>query len=153
MELFDAILKAQENQGRVQGLQYAVVADTEDPLGIGRVQCYDVTKGGAITDWLIRIVPAYGISLPLPPKGATVLIGYMDGNPHQGVYFGTLTNLVNPQGSPESIIINIGNTGIEIYPGGINITGVTSVSINGKQVATIDAVDDNGDLLTSKGWA
>ena len=170
MELFEAIIKANQGlQGRVQGIQYGIVTTTEDPLATGRIQCIEASKGSkSTTDWLVRVLPFPGFSPPLPLKGDTILIGYIDGNPHQGVYFGSLQNLINPvvnQG--DDLVIFVGGTRVAIAPdGSINIqtdtinvqsatvafTGASSVTINGKEVLTIGSVDTRGDTNNTKGW-
>ena len=156
MELFEAIVKANQGlQGRVQGIQYGIVSSIEEPLGFGRVQCFDASKGGkSTTDWLFRVLPMPGFSPPLPSVGHTVLLGFIDGDPHKGCYFGNIQNAVNPTlNSGQDLVMTIGNTTITITPeGAINIIGVSSVTINGKEVATIGALDTGNDTLTTRGW-
>lgn len=156
MELFNAITKANRSlQGRVQGIQYGIVASVDDPLGLGRIQCLDAAKGGkSLTDWLHRVLPFPGYSAPLPQPGQTVLIGYIDGDPHQGIYWGVLQNLVNPvinQG--DNLVITVGSVTLQISPdGSVDLSGVDRVTINGKQVTTLGAKDSDGDTLVQKGW-
>jgi hypothetical protein len=156
MELFEAIAQAnRNNMGRIQGCQYAIVSDNQDPLGLGRVQAYEPAKGAkSSTDWLFRILPMYGLTPPVPRVGDTVLIGYVDADPHKGVYWGLVVNAVNPPvGQANNLTVNIGTTLIAITPDGqIDISGVTSVAINGKQVATLGAKDSRNDTLVEKGW-
>lgn len=171
MEIFDAILKANQGlQGRVQGIQYGIVSDTKDPLRLGRIQVFDAAKGGkSTTDWLIRVLPFPGFSPPLPLVGDTVLIGYIDGNPHDGIYFGSLQNAINPvinQG--DDLVIQVGQVKVTIKPSGelalegvttlntsvdtVAFTDVSSFTINGKEVLTIGSVDTRGDTNNTKGW-
>jgi hypothetical protein len=156
MQLFEDILKANQGlQGRVQGIQYGIVATTEDPLRLGRIQCFDAAKGGkSITDWLFRVLPFPGFSPPLPLPGDTVLIGYIDGNPHEGVYFGSLQNAINPVvNKGNDLVITLGALTMTISPdGSLAIAGATSVTINDKEVLTVGSVDDDGDISQSKGW-
>lgn len=157
MRLFEDIVKANQGlQGRVQGIQYGIVADTRDPLGFGRIQCFDAAKGGkSVTDWLFRVLPFPGFSPPLPLVGDTVLMGFIDGDPHKGIYFGSLQNQLNPVvNSGDDLVITLGNLVLTITPqGAISISGATSVTINDKEVLTIGSVDTRGDTNNTKGWS
>ncbi len=171
MDLFADLIKAnQDLQGRVQGISYGIVATTEDPMGLGRIQCLDAAKGGkSTTDWLFRVLPFSGFSPPLPIVGDTILMGFIDGNPHQGIYFGSLQNIRNPAvNSGADLVFIIGETKVQVTPDGqVVISGATkvqikslqvefleatSVTINGSQVATVGAMDTDGESLVTKGW-
>jgi hypothetical protein len=169
--LFQAIHEAQQvNQGRVPGIQYGVVIDNQDPLGLGRVKCIDATKGGkTTTDWLFRILPLPGFTPPLPSVGDTVLMGFIENDPHRGVYLGSLQNLVNPSLNTGQaltlkigdVIVNIdpsgavvigGATGLQINSSNVEFIGASSVTINGKEIVTLGGRDTRGDTINQKGW-
>lgn len=171
MQIFEDLIKANAGlQGRVQGIQYGIVSTTDDPLFLGRIQCLDASKGGkSATDWLYRILPFPSFSPPLPPVGTTVLMGFIDGDPHLGIYFGSLQNLTNPTlNTGKDLVINVGSVSISVSPDGsltitgvtnlnidvsnFSLTGATSVTINGSQVATLGAKDTHNDTLVTKGW-
>ncbi len=171
MDIFADLVKANQGlQGRVQGLAYGIVSVTDDPLGLGRIQCLDASKGGrSNTNWLYRSLPFSSFSPPLPLAGETVLMGFIDGDPHQGVYFGSMQNLRNPViNSGDDLVIKVGSVIVTVKPeGNMEITGVTgltmaaesveftqatSVTINGSQVCTVGAMDSRNDTLVTKGW-
>lgn len=161
---------ASDLMGRVLGLQYAVVANNSDPEGLHRVQVLEPAKGARSTsDWLYRLSPMSGIHLVLPQVGSTVLVGYIDGDPHNGCYLGSLVNQLNPpshQGdrvhlmlgssvvevTSNTIKLSIGSTTLELSDGSLSINGLTNGTINGKQIVTIDALDDRGHRIVNKGW-
>lgn len=171
MEMFQAIIQANQGlSGRVQGVQYGIVATNNDPMRLGRIQVFDASKGGkSVSDWLIRILPFSGFSPPLPAIAETVLIGYVDGDPHNGVYFGNLQNAINPPiNTGDDLVVQVGQVSLTIKPDGtVALTGVKSLSldggdflmtnmenvkINGKSVLTIGSEDDDGDNNITKGW-
>jgi hypothetical protein len=153
--LFDSITKANAGlSGRVQGIEYGIVNNIDDPLAVGRVQCLDTSKGKSSTDWLVRLMPFNFLSPPLPRVGDVVLIAYINGDPHNGLYLGVVQNTLNyPQGDGNNLILDIGSTRVSFEPSGaIAVTGVNSVTINGKEVLTIGSVDTRGDANNTKGW-
>lgn len=178
MGLFnDLTIMNQGLNGRVQGIQWGIVADTDDPLELDRIQVLDASKGGkSKSDWLVRVLPFPSISPPLPEIGDTVLISYVEGDPHNGTYLGIPQNNTNPNlHNRTDLVMKVGSTQVAITPEGavtidatdvtINaenvvfntgdfaIAGASSVTINGKQVTTLGAADsDDGDVLVSKGW-
>lgn len=171
MDIFNDILKSsQESQGRVHGITYGVVSSIDDPLTLGRIQCLDASKGGkSATDWLFRVLPFPGFSPPLPQLGDTILVGYIDGDPHNGVYFGSLQNTRNPViNTGDDLVIKVGVVTVKIKPSGVvSLDGVTelnisspvvkfsnaqSITINNKEVLTLGSVDTAGKTNVSKGW-
>jgi len=91
---------ATELNGRNVYLQLAMVTDNNDndrETGRRRIKATTASKGGKVsTDWLTRCLAAPTVDEEMPKIGQTVLIGYIDGNPHKGVYFGVLMNGTNP---------------------------------------------------------
>jgi hypothetical protein len=88
--------------GRQFGLQFAIVTNCEDPLKLRRIKATTESKGGLTeTDWLmpIKVLPYY--DPPIPPVGSSIIIGFLDGNPHDGVYLGSTINRTNPQDSDQ----------------------------------------------------
>ena len=89
--------------GRQFGLQFAIVTNCDDPLKLRRIKVTTESKGGLTeTDWLmpVKILPYY--DPPIPPVGSSVIIGFLDGNPHDGVYLGSTINRTNPQDTDQS---------------------------------------------------
>jgi len=89
---------ALDGLGRSFGLQFAIVTNTADPLQLRRIKCTTEAKGGLTeTDWLmaLKVIPSY--DPPIPPVGSSVIIGFIDGNPHDGIYLGSTINQTNPQ--------------------------------------------------------
>jgi Type VI secretion system/phage-baseplate injector OB domain len=155
-DLFASIAKANsDSQGRVRGAQYAIVADIDDPLNLNRIKVLEPAKGARSTsDWLFSISPLFGLSLPVPPIGTTVLVSYIDGNPHHGVYLGAVVNIKNKPSSDRNVLrLALGDLVVTLTPeGALDFNGVTSFTINGKEVATVGAKDSRNDTLTTKGY-
>lgn len=166
-----AAQSTQDVQGRVYGIQLAVVADVTDPLELGRIKVLLPSKGAkTLTDWLTRLMPWHGVSAPILTKGDTVVIAFVDGDPHQGVYLGVLQNLINPTygidrwvyttakaqlsiDSSGTMAYTTGSTRMEVTEqGSVSFTGVNSFTINGKEVAVIGARDSDGDVLVDRGY-
>lgn len=177
-ELFKAIYNGQQAHsqtqdlvGKVYGVQLAIVADTSDPLNLGRLRAMLAPKGGnSLTDWLTRVMPWYGLSAPYLNLGDTILVAFVDGDPHKGYYLGVLQNIVNPAYDPDKLLYTFGGSQLAIdsqgsltfvtggcklnitKTGSVSFTGVKNFTINGKQVATLGAKDTDQDTLVSKGW-
>ena len=145
---------ASELADRALGLSLAIVADTNDPMLLGRIQVSLPEKAGRYqSDWLYRLVPWSGSSPQVPQVGETVVIGFLDGNKHKGVYLGILQNLLNPASANDVWTATFAGANITIdAQGAIAITGATSVTINGLEVATVTAKDSRNDTLVNKGW-
>ena len=167
MDLFKALAQGSqasqvtsELASRAYGLQLAVVVSTDDPMSQGRVQVALPDKGGRYTsDWLWRLTGWSGSSPQVPNLGDTVVVGFLNGDKHQGVYLGVLQNLVNPATSNDTWTFSIGSTTLTIDSDGVTIdspkvtlTSQTSVSIEGKEVATLGAKDTRNDTLVTRGW-
>ena len=142
MDIFDHIIKANTESSDIHGLQYGIVADTRDPLGLQRVQVYDQTKGGQYkSDWLIRGLPFTSFSPPVPKLGELVIFGYILGDPHHGCYLGLVVNNNNkPVGSDNDFTITLGSAKvvIEATTGNVTVTTGGNVAVKGTQV-TIEA--------------
>jgi phage baseplate assembly protein gpV len=208
-DFFDYILKQPETSEDILGLQYGIVATSEDPLGLGRIQVYDQAKGGQYkSDWLFRALPFTSFTPPVPTKDDLVVFGYINGDPHQGCYVGVVVNNNNkPVGASKDFTIVLGGakvviegatgrvkvetsadvsivssggnvkvegTNVTIKGANLTLEGTTEVTLkapsvkfqataidfgspstlgtSGKQVATLGAIDSDGDTLVSKGW-
>jgi Type VI secretion system/phage-baseplate injector OB domain len=91
---------AENLRGRQPFFQRGVVTDNTptEPDKIAR-RCLRViipTMGATNTFWLERINVAPADDPPLPEIGTTVLVGFYNGNPHDGFWIGAATNLKNP---------------------------------------------------------
>lgn len=135
--LFDDLIAANRPSGLIQGLSFALVAAVDDPLGIQRVQVLDTSKGGIHkTDWLFRALPFTQYSPPVPRVNDLVVIGYINGNPHQGCYLGVVVNNNNkPVG---------GNSDLTVFLGGAKITLDASGNLNalGLQQVRLECAKD-----------
>lgn len=144
---------AQELAGKSLGLLAGPVTDNDDPSGQGRVKVALPGKGGySETDWLFRVVPFSGLSTPVPLVGDTVLVGYLDGDSHKGIYLGSVQNVLNPAAGAKELHITLGDMEISIRNGVISITGVRSFTLEGKEVAVVTAPDSRGDRLVQRGY-
>lgn len=169
MQLFDSLLKANTESSGLSGLQYGIVASTDDPLNLQRVQVYDQAKGGQYkSDWLMRGLPFGNFSPPMPAAGELVVFGYIDDNPHKGCYLGLIVNNQNkPVGPDSDLTLLLGGTRIAVKLDGtvvIEAQGKVSITapeiafstqlatIGGKDIATVGAVDSAGHTLVQRGW-
>ena len=193
MDIFDHIIRANTESSDVPGLQYGIVADIRDPLGLQRVQVYDQTKGGQYkSDWMMRGLPFTSFSPPVPKLGDLVIFGYIMGDPHHGCYLGLVVNNVNrPVGADSDLTIVLGGAKVTIEASNGNVSVTTngnvvvkgakvtieatdsltikaptvsyqagnismgnpgSLTVAGKDLATVGAVDNRGDTLVSKGY-
>lgn len=156
-------------KGRILSIKYAVVYSVDDPMKLHRIQVLEPEKGGKTpSNWLMRLTLYSGLSLPIPKPGDTALIGYINGDSHQGVYFGIVSNQVNPPvGDGSNIVLTCGNINITVSPNGnIVINGfsqlqlqgdtialqASQVTINGNDVTTVGAKDNRNDVLVTKGY-
>lgn len=138
--IFDSILAANSDTGNLLGIQYGIVAATDDPLTLGRVQVYDQAKGGKHkSDWLIRGLPFTSFSPPIPAVGDLVVFGYILGDPHHGCYLGMAVNQVNkPVGAPEDFTIVLGKTTVKITLQGIvSVDGAKEVKVTSTDKITV----------------
>jgi hypothetical protein len=92
--------EAMRHEGRCYGFYRGVVTDNAptDPTQIAQrsIKVVVPSLGPTNTNWLQRVNLAPATDPPLPRIGDTVLCGFIAGNPHDGVWFGSLTNLRNP---------------------------------------------------------
>lgn len=92
-----ALPNAVEDWGRSNSLEFGATSANEDPAGSRRVRAVLASKGGMSEgDWLTRILPCPGWDPPLPKLGDSLSIGFYQGNPHDGAYFGSIHNDTNP---------------------------------------------------------
>lgn len=144
MEFFDTLLKATTDTGNIDGLQYGIVADTNDPMKLQRVQVYDQAKGGKHkSGWLMRGLPFTNFSPPVPEKGDLVIFGYIMGDPHHGCYLGAVTNNVNkPAGSDDDFTITLGSAKVSIAAatGDVKVETGGDVTVKGTKV-TVEGTD------------
>lgn len=137
MDLFKDLVKANTSDGRVNGVLLALVADVNDPLKLQRIQAYDQTKGGqSTTDWLFRCLPHTQYNPPVPKVGDCVIISFIDGDPHKGVYLGVITNQVNPAvGSDSDLTMVLGGVTVTLDPEGrASVKGAKEVTIQTDRV-------------------
>jgi hypothetical protein len=82
---------------RTLSMVFATVVDNRDPLGLRRVKCSTESKAGlTTTDWLLQLVPWPYHDPPLPAIGTSVIIGFIDGDPHDGFFVSVCISDVNP---------------------------------------------------------
>lgn len=142
MDFFADIIKANQPSGTIQGISLGIVADTNDPLKLQRIQCMDMTKGGqTLTDWLFRLLPYTQYSPPVPKPNDVVVIGYIDGNPHKGCYLGVVVNKANkPVGEDSDLTIVIGDATIRLKATGeLTAIGLKSAKIEAKEDVSVKA--------------
>lgn len=157
MQLFDAISKAlvDPTEGRMIGTSLGIVTATDDPLELHRIKVTTGDKGGLTESyWVYATCYAPGVTLPPPKLGDTVILGYLDGNPHQPVYLGLLHNTVNPPAQVDGIVFDLGleQTMTFRVGGNVMVFSKTGITINSRQVAVVGATDSRGDTLVTKGW-
>lgn len=153
-------------RGQVTGLQLAPIVALDE---LGRAKVALPASGGKSTSpWLWKSTQANGLTFPQYTLGDTLLYGYVDGDPHKGVQIAIVQNSVNPpspldqytlvKGDCEIVItddmlqLTVGDAVVKITNGTVELSGLTSFKINGKEVATVGAGDSRGDHLTSRGW-
>jgi Type VI secretion system/phage-baseplate injector OB domain len=94
--------QASDLNGRSPFTQFGIVTNNEDPTGKRRVRVTLQSKGGQTeTDWLYRVLDCPYDDPPLPRLGQTVMVGFIEGDPHSGVYGGIITNEPNPERKKE----------------------------------------------------
>lgn len=161
MDFFDHLLAAKQTSEQLQGLVgvyhgtlLGVVTDTADPLKLGRVRVAFPSKGArSESDWLLKGTPCYGLSLPLPSVGDTVEVSFINGDPHKGIYRGLIHNQVNPYGPSDRLTFKLGPLTMTLAPdGSVAFSGVSSFTLNGKEVTVLGAKDNTGDTLITKGY-
>lgn len=168
---------ANELKGRIYTQLATVMQVEEDALHRAKV-IYGSTPQ-TLSNWLPYISLNGVINTPVLKKGDTVLVCHPEGDGTDGVIVGTLYNAVNPPLSSDSLTVTIGDNQVVISPQGVNVlvgaengfismtsTGFISmvvgenelaitpddITINNKTIATIGAVDDEGDNLVTSGW-
>jgi uncharacterized protein involved in type VI secretion and phage assembly len=142
--------------GRVLGSVLGIVTDNDDPMGFNRIKVTTGDKGGlSETYWVMCIGAGTGITLPRPLIGSTVVIGYLNGDPHLPVYLGVLHNGLNVPQATDSVVFEVDeNKGSIVFKVGTTQVVISGegVSINGKQVAVLGAKDTRNDTLISRGY-
>ncbi|MBE9178665.1 hypothetical protein IQ268_08845 [Oculatella sp. LEGE 06141] len=180
---------ANDLKGRLPFTYLGIVTRNDDPLGKRRIKCTLQHTGGKVeTDWLWRSTNSHSDDPQIPKPGMTVEVRFINGDPHQGIYGGVITNLPNPERESDDPInddartiegdrvlkigkddiLTVGETQtievgksltikagerIKLQVGGYTLELTSSgVTINGKDVATIGAVDSDGDVLETRGY-
>ena len=102
--------------GRLLGFQWGRVTDNKDPEKQGRVianlEWLEEEGAEFETGWLTRIVPwagptkmargrKFAFDGPLPEVGSVVVVGFINGNPADGIYLGQPMYFEDETGSPE----------------------------------------------------
>lgn len=112
MDLLDALAGAADTnpEGRIYGFVLGRVTDISDPSAIGRVKArYGAMDAASSSDW---IMPAWmGAMEGLPRVGDYILVAFIDGNIHKGLYF--TTALTRSQNRP-----------VDFVPLGLQIVGL-----------------------------
>ena len=118
MDLLDALAGATDDnpEGRVYGFVLGRVTDITDPNSIGRVKArYGAMDAASSSDW---IMPAWiGAMEGLPRVGDYILVAFIDGNVHKGIYF--TTALTRSQNRP-----------VDFVPLGLQICGVLNALVD-----------------------
>lgn len=161
-----------ELSGRTFGIVLAVVADVADPMQLARVRVMLPSKGAkTLSDWLVRLTPSKYWSQPLVSVGDTVAVSFVNGDPNQGVYLGSINNIPQPPAvdssqsvhykgetaivqNDEAVTLIAGSASLTLHKNGsLAVSGVTSFTVNGKEVLTLGAKDTDGDTSITKGWS
>lgn len=94
----------------------------------------------------VTIQNAAGASLTLTEAGVAIVADKWGNRIVLGGASGGL-------GLPSDVLVQIQSPlTLDLNGQPLNITEATSVSINGQQVATVGAIDNSGDTITSRGW-
>jgi hypothetical protein len=118
-------------KGRSLGLKFCTVTDNRDPLGMRRLKVATESAAGLVsTDWLLRlpIVPNY--DPPLPAIGTSVICGFIDSDPHDGVWLGVTCNDTNPADDTQENYVDDST---------IRIPGNNKETIGGSDTQTVDS--------------
>jgi len=110
-----ALADVPDNRGKFQGLQLGVCQDNQDPQEMARVRV-KLAQGGGLTDWLYCCLPFRDLSLPVPQPGDTLVVGFLNGDPHRGFYLGVLQNQVNPARDPLHWDAEVGDSKVQVTP-------------------------------------
>lgn len=148
--LFDSLIAAQKDptEGKALGLSLGIVTSTEDALSLGRIKVTTGDKGGlSETNLLWNTAIAPGVTVPLPRIGDTIVMGFLDANPHTPVYLGTLHNLANPPVPGYTIVLPDSAVFSVIVGSTIFKVDATGVTINGKDVAVVGSKDTRNDFI------
>lgn len=114
---------------------------------IGSDRTIQVGKDGLVTvGKKLRLQNAAGAFVELHENGAAIVGGIAGGT----VVLGGLTAGL---GYPSDMVITAaGPLVINLAGNPLQILNAAAASINGQQIATIGAIDTDGDTLTSRGW-
>jgi hypothetical protein len=158
MRLFDDLMRAQVDptSGRVIGTVLGIVTANDDPIGLNRIKVTTGDKGGlSETYWVMSIGAGAGITLPRPTLGSTVVIGFLNADPHLPVYLGVLHNGLNVPQATDSVVMEVDPAlGSIIFKVGTTqvIISDLGVTINGNQVAVVGAKDSRNDTIILRGY-
>lgn len=109
----------QDKLGKVDALQWGVVSNVDDELGLGRIKVrYESKDSSQESDWLSAALPFSNMNYPVAQLlGHPVIFGYVGGTPSNGVYFGCLQYLRNPVIDKDSFVFYLGQSLLQINPG------------------------------------
>lgn len=104
MSIFDILRQAEQIAkpaldlvGRSLSVELGVVTDNNDPENLRRIKVTLASKGAQTnTDWLYRVLFSPAIDPPLPQINQTVIVAFLEGDSHRGIYLGNTVNQVNP---------------------------------------------------------
>jgi len=94
--------EAKLSRGRIYGIQRALVTNDgvsgrkRDPQNRRRIKATIPSKGLTETGWLESLNIEPYSDPPLPRVGSIVFVMFVDGNPHDGIWFGSTINSSNP---------------------------------------------------------
>jgi phage baseplate assembly protein gpV len=174
MENLFASLSRIKKDGYIPHALLAVCTNNEDPDNKRRIKVMLPQHGGKIeSDWLYRFQAAPYLDQPLPETGQTVLVFYVEGNPHKGIYLGICTNAPNPpldkmnkqkdyhhfvkgnikiESAQHTITLSNGKASIIMHDNGHVEIDAVSLTVGGKEVITIGSIDTDGDTNITRGW-
>ncbi|HEY9747266.1 MAG TPA: phage baseplate assembly protein V [Allocoleopsis sp.] len=137
-ELVRLLPQIRELCQRQPTLQEAIVTRNDDPTGFRRIKATRAAQGGqAETDWFPAGRSSSTSDEPIPSVGTHILIGLVNGDPHQPFFLRTLSNQTNP---PDSNQLNPTNDNTEEIPGDERraIAGDRTTTVGGERSETIE---------------
>lgn len=156
-----------EARGAASGIQIAPISYVDEASGLVKV-ALPSSGGKSESPFLWRTTVANNLTFPRYVVGDTLVYGYIDNNPNLGVQLGIVQNAVNPPGeldklsyylgassivvSESAIELKVGSCTLKLTSEGLELIGATEFKVNGQSVATVGAVDSDGEHLVSKGW-
>ncbi|TFI51026.1 hypothetical protein BLD44_028535 [Mastigocladus laminosus UU774] len=97
LQIFDILHNTQKslNAPPIPTAAVGVVTNNNDPSNLRRVKVVTSDKPNIESDWLWCVQPTTDHDDVMPSVGSTVLITFLDGNNHRGVWHGVLVNETN----------------------------------------------------------